>query len=123
MLIEKENEVQSYLRHVNHDNFKQKKKDLSKNMVMGLLTNKPPRNGSTDFKQRKLIISDDVNNLNGKFELSFILDSMMIFEDKIRTHESSLGQLLDKYSQDSNWYEFSTLVNAKIEILRSYLSK
>lgn len=101
MLIEKENEVQAYLRKINHDKFRQKKKDLSKNMIMGLLDNKPPRNASTDFNninktKRKLIISDDVTTESAKFELSFIKESMMIFEDKLKTHESSLGQVLSK---------------------------
>lgn len=64
---------------------------------MGLLNNKPPRNASSDFNtKRKLIISDDATPESSKFELSFIKESMMIFEDKLKTHESSLGQVLNK---------------------------
>lgn len=123
MLIEKENEVQAYLRKINHDKFRQKKKDLSRKMVMGLLANntKPPRNASSDMSKskQKYIISDDVTQESAKFELSYIKESMMIFEDKLKTHESSLGQVLSKYTEDNNWYDFSSLINSKIEILRS----
>lgn len=87
---------------------------------MGLLNNKPPRNASTDFNtKKKLILSDETLPENAKFELSFIKESMMIFEDKLKTHESSLGQILNKYSEDSNWYDFSSLINSMIEVLRS----
>lgn len=67
-------------------------------MVMGLLGNntKPPRNGSTDLRKQKYIISDDVTQESAKFELSYIKESMMIFEDKLKTHESSLAQVLGK---------------------------
>lgn len=74
-------------------------------MVMGLLGNntKPPRNASSDFRKHKMIISDDVTQESAKFELSYIKESMMIFEDKLKTHESSLGQILNKYTEENNW--------------------